>query len=192
MSTDQYGSECSKRLDLHVRTLALPEFNYNDAIEYAGRLYGSIGVHFRLRSESCVVMNSTQSSRLAVIDGTCRWDQNNSEQNDLWTLAGIPKGSGIVAFIVGGINTGSGTLNGCAGHDPRKPAFVVSRTASKFTLAHELGHVLLGSSFRPVHTDQMTNIMFGGGTSRIPSSSSPTFNSEQASRILASSFLRDA
>src|SRR6056297_588503 len=110
MSTDQYGNECSKRLSLHIRTLALPEFNYNDAIDYAARLYGSIGVHFQVRSESCVVMNSAQSTRLAVIDGTCDWNQNNSEQDDLWDLAGISIGRGVVAFIVGGINTGSGTL----------------------------------------------------------------------------------
>lgn len=192
MGKDRHGNECSKRIPIHIRTLALPKFNYNKSIEFAEKLYGSIGVYFDIQSGLCMALSKANSVKLAVIDGTCKWDQNNSEQDDLYKLAGLSRSDGVIAFIVGGIKQPSGSgLNGCAGHEPDKPAFVVSANASNFTLAHELGHVLLGPKYSPVHTTSMSNIMFGGGTSKIPSTTSPTFDAKQTAQILKSSYLKD-
>ncbi|HOW77341.1 MAG TPA: hypothetical protein P5102_13430 [Candidatus Competibacteraceae bacterium] len=62
-------------------------------------------------------------SNLEVIDGACKWDQNNSEQDDLFDLVKAKISGGIVIFIVGSIKTSAtDTLAGCAGHAPLKPA----------------------------------------------------------------------
>jgi hypothetical protein len=50
-------------------------------------------------------------------------------------------------------------LQGCAGHAPDRPAVTIAATAFKTTMADEVGHVLLSSSFYQVHTDDSANPM---------------------------------
>ena len=58
-----------------------------------------------------------------------------------WWLAPTRATEIVVFFILG--NTGSaGSLNGCATYPPGQPGAVVTQTASQWTLAHEVGHVL--------------------------------------------------
>src|SRR5207248_2911614 len=67
----------------------------------------------------------------------------------------------IMVYFVNDIQETDGSqLNGCAGHKPGEPAVVVSSTANKYDMAHEVGHVLLGPRFRPVHHPSSVNLMF--------------------------------
>lgn len=59
-----------------------------------------------------------------------------------------------------------------------------------YTLAHELGHVLLTSEFSPVHESSNSNIMVNG-THNSPAGSSPTFNAAQITQIKKSTHLKD-
>ena len=188
MKKDKYGNNCTKRLPIHIRTLALPNFNYSKAIEIAGKLFGSNGIFMDIRSEFCLALSEADAVKFNVIDGECKWNQFSSEQEDLYELAKISPGSGVAVCIVGGVKTSSGSLNGCAGHAPSKPAVVIGADATVYTLAHEIGHVLLGPSFSPVHTESTSNIMYKS-TNGIPAGSSPTFNAEQATQIKKSGFL---
>ena len=191
MKKDKHGNQCNKLLPVNIFSLALPAFDYNKAITFAEKLYGSNGIYFDIRQELCLALSAAQQTKLAVIDGECKWDQNNAEQDDLFNLVKGRVGTGISVFIVGGINTdGANTLAGCAGHNPAKPAVVVSATGTMYTLAHELGHVLLTSTYSPVHETITSNIMING-THKIPANSSPTFNVSQIRQITKSTHLRD-
>ncbi len=191
MKKDKHGNECTKLLRVNIFTLAVPAFDYSKSITFAEKLYGSNGIYFDIGQQLCLALTEAQQVKLKVIDGTCKWDQNNAEQDALYDLVKSRMISGIAIFIVGGIQTDSTkTLAGCAGHDPAKPAVVVSATGTMYTLAHELGHVLLTSGFSPVHESSNSNIMVNG-THNIPANSSPTFNAAQIAQLKKSTHLKD-
>jgi hypothetical protein len=191
MKKDKHGNECKKLVHATIYTLALPQFDYHKAVEFTEKLYGSNGIYVSWGFGQCLALSEAQEIKLKVIDGTCKWDQNNSEQDDLYNLVKARNPSGILIFIVGGIKTdATKTLAGCAGHEPSKPAAVVSATGTMYTMAHELGHVLLTSSYSPVHETSTSNIMVNG-THRIPAGSSPTFNASQITQIMKSKHLKD-
>lgn len=191
MKKDKYGNQCNKILSVNIFTLAAVKFDYFKAIEFAEKLYGSNGIYFDIRQGLCLALSEAQQVKLQVIDGACKWDQNNAEQDDLFNLVKDRVTSGISIFIVGGIKTdATTTISGCAGHSPSKPAAVVSATGTMYTLAHELGHVLLTSSHSPVHETSTSNIMVNG-THKIPANSFPTFNKTQIKQILKSAHLKD-
>ncbi len=188
MKKDKHGNECTKRLSLAIYTLAQVKFEYFKALEFAEKLYGKHGILFDVVAQQCLALKKADQVKLAVIDGTCKWDQNNSEQDDLWELVKPPVGR-LVVFIVGGIQKPKGPSAGCAGHAPSKPAVVVSGSlGTNFTLAHEVGHVLLTSDFTPVHTFSKRNIMVNG-THKIPKKSFPDFNRKQLKQIMKSKLL---
>ena len=186
---DKHGNECSKRLPVGIYTLALVEsFDYFEAVEVAEKLYGKHGIFFDVVTQLCLALDEAQQVRLAVIDGSCEWDQNNSEQAELHTLANAPQGQ-VSVFIVGGIQTDSGSLAGCAGHAPTTPAAVVSgKAGTKFTLSHEVGHILLTSSFSPVHETSTSNIMIS--STRNLSVNEPNFNEAQLRKIMSHPLLQ--
>ncbi|GAB5374025.1 MAG: hypothetical protein AcusKO_04870 [Acuticoccus sp.] len=181
-----------KHLDIHISTLNPPRFDYNAALRFALDLYGSIGIQLRIRTEICPALDAADATRLSVINGDCRWNQFNTEQDDLYERAGIRAGaSGVRVFFVAGlVELDGGSLKGCAGHAPGKPACVIdSNIATMFTLSHELGHVLLTSSFSPVHHPSNNNIMFrvtDGHTLSRP----PVFDAAQTTQIRSNALLR--
>jgi len=186
------ASRTLKHLDIHISTLNPPRFDYNAAIRFALDLYGSIGIQLRIRTEICPALSATDATRLAVINGDCKWNQFNSEQDDLYELAGISSAvSGLRVFFVAGlVELDGGSLKGCAGHAPGKPACVInSNIATIFTLSHEIGHVLLTSSFSPVHHASTNNIMYRV-TDGHSLASPPGFDAAQITKIRSSNILR--
>ncbi|MEZ5584062.1 MAG: hypothetical protein R3F37_16180 [Candidatus Competibacteraceae bacterium] len=101
MKTDKHGNKCDKRLPVAIYSLALPKFDYDKAITFAEKLYGSNGIYFDIRQEQCLNVSAAQQVKLEVIDGACKWDQNNSEQDDLYNLVDTWVSNSIVIFIVG-------------------------------------------------------------------------------------------
>jgi hypothetical protein len=51
-------------------------------------------------------------------------------------------------------------IGGCGGHIANRPACIVCADAGPWDTAHEVGHVLLGPWFAPVHEDDTSNLMF--------------------------------
>jgi hypothetical protein len=88
----------------------------------------------------------------------------SEEQDRLHGLGGDTKKVGpgeVRVYWVSQIREASGKmLAGCAGHAPHKPALMISAIGSRWTLAHELGHVLLTKQFSPVHSSEPNNLMF--------------------------------
>lgn len=133
----------------------------------------------------------TLEAKLNVIDMECKWDQENGDQTDLFKLANVGEKNGVFVFFVKSIKTASGSLNGCAGHKPKRPAVVISENCTPWTLAHEVGHVLLGSAYRPVHTADKNNIMYSK-SSTFTQGSVPTFTAQQVEQIKKSPYLQNS
>lgn len=179
----------TKAVSIHVRTLAAPAFSYSKAIAIAKQVYSDIGVAFNVLTELCPVVADEPAIDLTEIDGQCDWDKFNAEQESLYKRAS-PGATGITVFIVGGIRKTNGSaLAGCAGHAPSKPAAIVSADkGTVYTIAHEVGHVLLGPKYTPVHTNDVKNIMING-THKIPMGTITYFTEGQRQQILKSTFL---
>ena len=190
---DKHGNECSHRLPVHIYTLAPPKsFSYLWSVTFAEKAYGSVGIWFNVVRALCPVIKKEHIVKLKRLDTTNQWDENSDEQDLLLRTLGLGAYKGVAIFIVASIwdTEDRESLAGGAGHKPSKPAALVSATdGTDYTMAHEVGHVLLGSDWRPVHTTVNSNIMIGG-TWQIPNKSAPTFNSDQVSEMKKSRYLQ--
>ena len=64
----------------------------------------------------------------------------------------------VVVYYVNRFATAG--LLGCGGHLPGRPACILAASAARYSTAHEVGHVMLGSRFTPVHDPTVSNLMY--------------------------------
>ena len=65
--------------------------------------------------------------------------------------------SGILVYYIDRFDA---ALHGCGGQMTNRPACIVARAGTRYCTAHEVCHVLLGSTFAPVHIgDPSNNLM---------------------------------
>jgi hypothetical protein len=127
--------------------------------------------------------------RLSVVNGQCQWNQESPEQADLFSRLNSFDMLGITAVFVKGIQTLTGALNGCAGHANWRAGVMVGSACTPWTLAHEVGHVLLGSTYSPVHTSSPLNIMYEK-SSQFTQTSNPSLDLSQVGQMLRSQYVR--
>jgi hypothetical protein len=177
-----------RKVRLHFRSTALPIVPELTALANAQQVYD--GCLVLLEFASGVSMGATGDDLLMLdaSDGTCRWNDASDQQQLLDKLGGR-RGVGpndVVVYYANQIKEkNGGALNGCAGHRPNLAAVVVSASGSPWTLGHELGHVLLGPNFTPVHSTDPVNIMFAPTTGI---TGIPAFTPAQVSQLRASRF----
>jgi hypothetical protein len=82
---------------------------------------------------------------------------DSGEFADLHRLGTPIPNNDVAVFIV---NQFQENIRGCGGHATNLPACAVSHDCLRWSLAHEICHVLLTSSFAPQHTDSTRNLMF--------------------------------
>jgi peptidoglycan hydrolase-like protein with peptidoglycan-binding domain len=183
------GPKFDRKVRLHFRSAAMPVVPEFTALDNAQKVYAQINVKLEFASGLSMAVTNEDLLRLDASDGTCNWNQASDELKLLNTLGGR-QGVGpndILVFYANRIKQNDGsTLNGCAGHEPGKPTVVVAATGSPWTLGHEVGHVLLGPSFSPVHTTDPKNLMFSPTASI--TANPPGFTAEQTKTIRASKF----
>jgi hypothetical protein len=160
------GSWITHRFRVVFRSTTIPVTPEVQTLANARRVYSQYGFRVDEGPGMSLAMSPNEELTLNVLDGACLWDQENDEQRLLFSLGGGRQGvaaTDIMVYYVNGIREpDGGTPDGCAGHKPGAPAVVVSADAEKYTMAHEVGHVLLTSRFVPVHHGSATNLMFGG------------------------------
>ena len=78
-------------------------------------------------------------------------------------------------------------LLGCGGHAANRPACAVAHDSGRFDVAHEVCHVLLTSTFNPVHAGDQRNLMHATATGE---NYSPTLTDKQLARMRASPLCR--
>ncbi|PWI19328.1 hypothetical protein DI272_38100 [Streptomyces sp. Act143] len=127
-------------------------------------VYDSIGIKVEVGS-------SQKLSLPELVDievGQCTRGNTTTEQNQLFAQRDNAAATDVVVYFV---RSTVPPFNGCAAHPNGRPGAVVAQTATRWTLAHEVGHVLglnhvpgercERPDFRP------TRLMTGCGTGRI-------------------------
>jgi hypothetical protein len=177
---------------LHFRSIGTPDVPEFTALQNAQRVYGPSGICIEFASGQSLLLDETDQLTLTVLDTACQWDEESGEQSQLYNIGGT-EGVGandvLVYYVNRIVKPDGGTLNGCAGHDPTRAAVAVAATGSRWTLGHELGHVLLGSGFSPVHDTSPLNLMFApttGITANPPSLSATQVAAMRRSRYCVS------
>lgn len=166
------------RVALHFRSLSLTDVAFSLALRNAQTVYAQYGIRIDFASGMSLGLPAVQAASLEVVDGSCAWNITSGEYHEVQSLAGPVPNNEILVFYVN--RFASGKL-GCGGHVLNQPACIVTAAGSQWTTAHEVGHVLLGSAFRPVHTTDTDNLMFSSTPSI--TGNPPTLTDEQVAQI---------
>lgn len=155
------------KVRVHLRSISVPKVSEFTQLAVAQKIYAQYSIDFEMASGMSLGLADDEALKLKVVDGECKWDQLSDEQTLLQGKGrqGVGPNEIVVYFAtkLQEDKTKDVFLQGCAGHLPGKAACMVASTAiDKTTMAHEVGHVLLTSSFDPVHIDGDTkNLMTG-------------------------------
>lgn len=167
---DNQGNSCTHKVGLHLYSIAIPSIGALTTLRNAQRVYGKYGINIDMRSGQSLVLTAGQTSTLSSLDTSCKWDSSSLEQRQLYELSNpTATPNTIRVFYVQNIMQPDGSpLDGCAGHDINKPAVAIRAAAQIWTMAHEIGHVLLGSGYLPVHHALTSNLMCGAANTKHP------------------------
>ncbi|MEO8027815.1 MAG: hypothetical protein ABI823_15130 [Bryobacteraceae bacterium] len=166
------------RVKLHFRSLSLTDVPFDNAFRSAQRVYAQYGIRIDFASGLSFGLPDDQAQRLANVSGSCEWEITSGDYHEVQGLAGnLPRTEILVCYVN---RFASGKL-GCGGHAPDKPACIVASQGSRWTTGHEVGHVLLGSAFRPVHTGSTSNLMYSATPGII--ANPPSLTPEQVTQM---------
>lgn len=160
------------RLRLHLKILVDPAVPVATSLAVMQRLYRAAGIFVeegspreRLRLPTLEILDVRDPRNPA---DRCMMNGISAEQHALFRNRNGVGPRDIAVYFVENTDPG---LNGCASHPPGLPSVVISRTASQFTLAHEVGHVLGLDHVRgePCRNRAFvpTSLMTGCSTSRL-------------------------
>ena len=145
---------CREIVRIHAKVLVTPTVPIAQSVAIMQQVYGSRQIG--------VILASVQTLNLPTLEdvdvGQCVRGQTTAEQR---TLFGNRNNVGTRDVAVYFVRSTNPPFNGCAAHDGR-PSCVVVRGATRFTLAHEVGHVL-GLN----HVNDNNRLMTGNGTANI-------------------------
>jgi len=184
------ASGFTHRLPVHMRSIAIPAVGEFRQLSEMQRVYAKIGIEVVMASGLSLGLAEQDQLVLTEVDGNCEWDEVSEDQELLQDLGRqqVPPNEVVVYFATIIKEKNNETLQGCASHRPGKPACIVASTAvDKTTMAHEVGHVLLTSSFVPVHTTDSNNLMC---EAPVCTGNPAIFTPEQVAKIKNSPFLR--
>jgi len=146
-----WGPTCIR---LHVKILTSPNLSINTMLTAMRQVYATVGIAVRLVSTETLNLPA-----LNDVDVDSCNSGTTAEQDDLYANRNnVERGDVVVYFVRATVPP----LNGCATHPDGRPGAVVTRGATKWTLGHEVGHVL-GLN----HVRGTDRLMTGGGTANI-------------------------
>lgn len=170
------GKPFTHRIGLHFRSISLTNVPFNTILAHTQLVYAQYGIKVEYRSGMSLMLSEAETEKFDQIDGTCNWEISTGEYADLLKLGGNSASEITVFFI----DKFSESINGCGGHLKNRPACIVAKAGTKWCTAHEVCHVLLGSSFTPVHISDPKNLMHPVD---LPRSAIPTLTAAQVARI---------
>ncbi|MEB2778851.1 hypothetical protein U3A58_00475 [Algoriphagus sp. C2-6-M1] len=145
-----------ERVRVHVKILETPtSFSINEQFAAMQEVYAVAGVRV-----DCASTENLNLATLKDVDvGGCTMGSVSSEQVSLFDNRNFVGTNDVVVYYVRSTVPG---YNGCAAHPSGRPGCVVVRSASRWTLGHEFGHVL-GIH----HVNDNNRLMTGNGTFNI-------------------------
>lgn len=174
------------RIGLHFRSIALTQVAFSRILSSAQEVYAQYGIRVDMMNGQSLLFSPGDQARFEKVNQECVWDLSVGEFNELHSRGGPAPNTDVLVYFVRSFKE---QLNGCGGHSRGRPACTVAETGTRWTVAHELGHVLLGSAFAPVHVHDTRNLM-NVTTSTI--TSRPTFTDKQLAQIRRSPVCRAA
>jgi hypothetical protein len=177
------------RVKLHFRSLTLTNVPLSSQEANARMVYAKYGIYLDILSGMTMILSEDELKVFDEVDvGECVDNKLSTELADLHKigLQGVAANEVVVYFAPKLKNAKHKPLNGCAAINSDRPALVVSATSTPWTLAHELGHVLL-EKYSPVHSTDTANVMFKttAGITSFP----PDLDTEQLKAIKASKYI---
>lgn len=172
------------RVGLHFRAIALTQVSFDLILSSAQAVYAQYGIRIDMANGQSLLLAPGDQARLETVDQACKWDLSTGEFNELHSRGGPAPATEILVYFIKSFNP---QLNGCGGHAKNRPAATVAASGTRWTVAHEVGHVLLGSGFLPVHVTDTRNLM-NKTTATI--TSMPTLTEKQLAQMRKSSVAR--
>lgn len=156
-----------ERIRLHLKILADPAVPIATMLRAMREVYGPAGFRVevasteRLRLPTLVDLDLHCPGNVAATccPFPCASPTLNAEVVTLFGNRRRVRPNDVVVYFV---RTTSPTLNGCCAHPPGRPGVVVTSIASRFTMAHEIGHIL-----GLPHVASTDRLMTGAGTGNI-------------------------
>ncbi len=145
-----------ERLRVHVKILETPvSFTLDEQFAAMQEVFAVAGI----RVDRASTENLNLPSLNDVDVGGCTMGSVTAEQTTLFGNRNFVGSNDVVVYYVRSTVPG---YNGCAAHPSGRPGCVVVRSASRWTLGHEFGHVL-GIH----HVNNNNRLMTGNGTFNI-------------------------
>jgi hypothetical protein len=148
------------RVRLHVKVLQQPDISISTMISNMQSVYGPAG--FLVEVASTETLNAPSLVDLDLGPPATACGSTNATSTEQVQLFQNRNNVGADEVVVYFVRSTSPPLNGCASYPVGRPGAVVVQTASQWTLAHEVGHVL-GLN----HVNNNDRLMTGNGTFNI-------------------------
>jgi len=183
---DRRLNSFTHRVGLHFRSIALTNVTFDQILSSAQAVYAQYGIRVDMMNGESLGLEPGDQTRLEQVDQQCNWVLSTGEFNDLHSRGTAAPATDVLVYFIRSFNP---QLNGCGGHAAGRPACTVAATGTQWTVAHEIGHVMLGQAFAPVHVNDTRNLM---NTTTSTITSMPTLTEKQLRQIRASIVCRAA
>ncbi len=170
------------RLRLHLRVLVEPDVTIRALIDSCDQAYRPAGLSVDVRSQTTLRLSDREIQLFNTLNvgNGCMGSRVTAEQDQLFALArGIDEREVVIFFVQETFRA----VSGCAQHPEHQPGAIVVSACSEWTLAHELGHLLMLT-----HVDDSRRLMFNRGTVGI-SRRPPELAADEITTILESPLL---
>ncbi|MEO6271254.1 MAG: peptidoglycan-binding domain-containing protein [Lautropia sp.] len=176
----------SHRIGIHFRAISLTQVSFDRILNSAKAVFAQYGIRIDMMNGQSLLLSAAEQSRFERVNQECDWDLSVGEFNELHAKGAFAPNTDVLVYFVKSFKE---QLNGCGGHSKNRPACTVAETGTRWTVAHELGHVRLGAGFAPVHVNDPRNLM--NVTTR-SITSMPTLTARQVAQIRTSPVCRRA
>lgn len=168
------------RVGLHFRSISLTAVPFNTILASTQSVYAQYGIRIDMMNGESLLFSAQDQAKFEEVDQQCDWDLSVGEFNELHSRGSPAARTDVLVYFVKSFKE---QLKGCGGHTKDRPACTVAESGTRWTVAHELGHVMLGSGFSPVHVTDTRNLM---NTTTATITGVPTLTDKQLARIRAS------